>query len=165
MILRILCVSIWKQMHSQKLSKNCQKGKKEVQGQPVPRSWKYTRFVGRNIQRDNFANIAAGCVWCLNPPDLCIVDWLGDLHHTTRLQFKPRCLMPCLTYSAVVPFAPVYITWTPKFKDLTRSHDIFLALTQETCGLPQNLQSHLKTGWFEISSASRKEVLCNSDQI
>lgn len=91
------------------------KGKKKVQGQPVPRSWKCTRFVGRIIQRDNFANITAGCLWYLNPPDLGIVDWLGDLHHTIRLQFKPRSLMPYLTYSAVVPFAPVYITWRPKF--------------------------------------------------
>lgn len=29
MILWILCVSIWRQMHSQKLRKNCQKAKKK----------------------------------------------------------------------------------------------------------------------------------------
>lgn len=126
--------NIWRQMHSQKLSKDCEKEKKKVQGQPcmlyAPES--APDFVGGNIKRDNLANIATGCLWFLNPADQFIVDWLGGFH-ITRLQLKPSSSMPYLTYSAVVPFAPIYIAWKPSLQDIehpTRSHDIFLALTQ-----------------------------------
>ena len=102
---------IWRQIHSQKLSKDCQKGKRKCNFSLFPEVESAPDFVGGDVQRDNLANITTGCLRFLSPTDPFVVDWLGDLH-ITRLQLRHWSSIPYLTYSAVVPFAPVYIQKT-----------------------------------------------------